>query len=54
VFGAEVEPGRYRATVRVPRGGVERVVFGIIGTACDAEGCRDVPRRFPIAGRVFR
>lgn len=53
VYGAEVEPGRYRATVRVPRGGVDRIVFGIMGTACDAEGCRDAPRRFPIVGRVF-
>jgi hypothetical protein len=54
VLGAEIEPGRFRAIVRVPRGGVRRVVFGIMGTACDAEGCRDAPRRFPVVGRVFR
>jgi hypothetical protein len=47
-------PGRFRATVRVPRGGVARVGFGIMGTACSAEGCRSAPKHFPIVGRVFR
>ena len=47
-------PGRFRATVRVPRGGVSRVEVGIMGTACTAEGCRPAPKHFPIVGRVFR
>jgi hypothetical protein len=51
---AKPAPGRFRATVRVPRGGVSRVEFGIVGTACDQEGCRASPKLFPIVGRVFR
>jgi hypothetical protein len=47
-------PGRFRADVKVPRGGVRRVELGIMGTACDAEGCRPSPKTFPIVGRVFR
>lgn len=47
-------PGRYRASVRVPRGGVVRVAIGIMGTVCDGEGCRTAPKYFPIVGRAFR
>jgi hypothetical protein len=46
--------GRYRARVRVPRGGVRRVEIGIMGTVCDGDGCRPKPRLFRIAGPVFR
>jgi hypothetical protein len=53
-YAANPAPGRFRATVRVPRGGVSRVEFGIVGTACDQEGCRASPKLFPIVGRVFR
>jgi hypothetical protein len=56
-YAANPEPGRFRATVRVPRGGVARVVIGIMGTVCDAErrpGCQPSPKHFPIVGRVFR
>jgi hypothetical protein len=54
VYGTNPGPGRYRATVRVPRGGVARVIFGIMGSRCDPDGCRPAPKRFPIVGRVFR
>jgi hypothetical protein len=53
-FGAETAPGRFRASPRVPRGGVTRVVVGLMGTRCDASGCRPSPLLFPIVGRVFR
>ncbi len=54
VYGVNPAPGRYRAAVRVPRGGISRVVIGIMGSRCDAAGCRPAPKRFPIVGRVFR
>jgi hypothetical protein len=54
VFGANPAPGRYRATIRVPRGGIGRVVIGIMGSRCDATGCRPAPKTFPLVGRVFR
>jgi hypothetical protein len=54
-YGVEAGPGgRYRARVRVPRGGVRRVEIGIMGTVCDRDGCRPAPRLFRIAGPVFR
>jgi hypothetical protein len=45
-------PGRYRATVRIPRGGVARVAIGVMGTTCGGQprSCRPSPRYFPIAG----
>jgi hypothetical protein len=54
VYGTNPAPGRYRATVRVPSGGVTRVVIGIMGTACGQDGCRPAPKHFRIVGRVFR
>jgi hypothetical protein len=54
VYGANPAPGRYRATIRVPKGGLARVVIGIMGSRCDATGCRPEPKRFPLVGRVFR
>ncbi len=54
VYAFQPTPGRYRATVTVPRGGVRKVVIGVMGTACDAAGCRSAPALFPIAGRAFR
>jgi hypothetical protein len=54
-YGVEAGPGgRYRARVRVPRGGVRRVEIGIMGTVCGGDGCRPGPRLFRIAGPVFR
>jgi hypothetical protein len=53
-FGAEVQPGRFRAQPRVPHGGVRRVVIGLMGTSCDATGCRPSPHLFRIVGPVFR
>ena len=53
-YAENPELGRFRAKVRVPRGGVRRVEFGIMGTACDQKGCRPSPKIFPIVGRVFR
>ncbi len=54
-YGVEAGPGgRYRARVRVPRGGVRRVEIGIMGTVCGGDGCRPGPTLFRIAGPVFR
>jgi hypothetical protein len=53
-FGAELRPGRFRAQPRVPRGGVKRVVVGLMGMRCDASGCRPSPHLFRIVGPVFR
>jgi len=54
VYASEPELGRYRAQVRVPRGGVRRIVIGLMGTVCDQSGCRPSPKLFPIVGNVFR
>ena len=54
VYAFQPTLGRYRATVTVPRGGVRRVVIGLMGTACDPAGCRPSPALFPIAGDPFR
>jgi len=48
-----LRPGGYRARVRVPRGGARRIEIGIMGTVCDAKGCRSAPKLFPIVGRMF-
>jgi hypothetical protein len=54
VSAAPVRAGRYRATVRVPRGGIRRVVIGLMGTRCDQSGCRPAPIRFRIVGDPLR
>ena len=54
VYAFQPTPGRYRATVTIPRGGVRKVVIGLMGTACDSAGCRAAPALFPIAGNLFR
>jgi hypothetical protein len=54
VYATQVESGRYRATLRIPRGGVRRVVIGLMGEACDWEGCRPSPILFRIAGNPLR
>lgn len=53
-FASEVEPGRFRARVRIPRGGVRRVVIGLMGTRCDSNGCRPSPVLFRIVGSALR
>lgn len=53
-FASELEPGRYRALPRIPRGGVRRVVIGVMGTRCAANGCRSAPIIFRVVGPVFR
>ena len=50
VYGAEVALGRFRAMVRIPRGGVRRVAIGLMGERCDAEGCRLSPILFRVVG----
>ena len=50
VYATQLEPGRYRATARVPRGGVHRVVIGLMGW--NDRG--PAPVTFPVIGRVFR
>ena len=54
VYGTEVSSGRFRATLRIPRGGVRRVVVGLMGESCDAEGCRPSPILFRVVGRPIR
>jgi hypothetical protein len=54
VYGAEVASGRFRATVRIPRGGVRRVAIGLMGERCDAEGCRPSPILFRVVGSPLR
>jgi len=40
----------YEARVRVPAGGIRAVRFGLMGTSCDASGCRQAPMWFPLVG----
>lgn len=49
-YATQFEPGRYRATARVPRGGVDRVVIGLMGWNDHGPA----PVTFPVIGRVFR
>jgi hypothetical protein len=53
-YGTELVPGRFRAGARIPAGGVRRLVIGLMGTGCDANGCRPSPHLFRIVGPVFR
>jgi hypothetical protein len=56
VFAEPVDLGRYRARAGVPRGGVSRIVIGLMGYVCDGDqsGCRPSPKLFPIVGDPFR
>jgi hypothetical protein len=49
-YAVQLELGRYRATARVPRGGVHRVVIGLM--RWNDHG--PAPVTFPVIGRVFR
>jgi len=54
VYGTELASGRFRATVRIPRGGLRRVAIGLMGEGCDAEGCRPSPVLFRVVGSPIR
>jgi hypothetical protein len=49
-YAVQLELGRYRATARVPRGGVHRVVIGLMGWNDHGPA----PVTFPVIGRVLR
>jgi hypothetical protein len=49
-YAVQFEPGWYRAFARVPRGGVRRVVIGLMGW----NDYGPAPVTFPVIGRVFR
>lgn len=53
VYATELERGRYRARVTVPRGGVRRVAIGLMGMRC-AGSCRPDPVLFRIADDPLR
>lgn len=38
----------YSARVRVPRGGIRRIRFGLMGTSCGPTGCSPSPAFFPL------
>jgi hypothetical protein len=42
--------GHYEASIEVPAGGIGEVVVGLVGEACDANGCRRSDLIFPIVG----
>lgn len=49
-YAERLAPGRYRGTARVPRGGVTRVVVGLMGWNDHGPA----PVNFPVIGRIFR
>lgn len=38
----------YSVHIRVPRGGIHAVRFGLMGTSCGPSGCRPSPMFFPL------
>ncbi len=38
----------YRVQIRVPRGGIQRILFGLMGTSCGPAGCSPSPAFFPL------
>jgi hypothetical protein len=38
----------YSVRIRVPRGGIHAIRFGLMGTGCDPAGCRPSPIYFPL------
>jgi hypothetical protein len=38
----------YSARIRVPRGGIRRIRFGLMGTSCDSTRCWSSPGFFPL------
>ena len=50
----ELRPGRYRAHVRIPRGGVHAVAIGLIGWSSGPKGTRRADAFFPIANDPTR
>ena len=54
VYATQIASGRFRATLRIPRGGVRRIAIGLMGERCDAEGCRPSPILFRVAEGALR
>jgi len=54
VYATQIASGRFRATLRIPRGGVRRVAIGLMGERCDAEGCRPSPILVRVAEGALR
>jgi hypothetical protein len=54
VYATQIASGRFRATLRIPRGGVRRIAIGLMGERCDAEGCGPSPILFRIAEGAVR
>ncbi len=46
-------PYRFVARIAVPEGGIGGIRVGLIGTACDAKGCRPAPGLFPLENSPF-
>jgi len=46
--------GRYRAVVRVPKGGLRGIQLGLGGWAMDAKGTRPTYGLFPVTNNPFR
>ena len=44
----ELAPGRFRARVPIPSGGVRSIVIGLVGWRTDSHGTRRADWRFPI------
>lgn len=38
----------YSVRIRVPRGGIRAIRFGLMGTSCGPAGCRPSPMYFPL------
>jgi hypothetical protein len=47
-LGKELAPGRFRARLPIPRGGVRSIVIGLVGWRTDSRGSRRSDWRFPI------
>jgi hypothetical protein len=48
ILAATLAPGRFRARLTIPRGGVRSIVIALQGWATDANGTRRADYRFPI------
>jgi len=49
-MGTETPPGsgHYSASIVVPAGGIGEVIVGLVGEACDADGCQRSDMIFPL------
>jgi len=53
-LAAELAPGRYRARVRIPRGGVRAIAIGLQGWSSGPAGTKRADMFFPIANDPTR